>query len=98
MKRIAAAGAVFLLAGPAFSAGMIETACQTSERPATAVLCQCIQNVANVQLTGSDQVLAAKFFTDPDLAQETRQSNDARKESFWLRYKAFGALAARTCG
>jgi hypothetical protein len=54
--------------------------------------------VADIQLSGSDQRQAAKFFQDPQLAQDTRQSGNAAKERFWLRYKAFGLSAAEQCG
>ncbi|MEM7438195.1 MAG: hypothetical protein AAF393_01255 [Pseudomonadota bacterium] len=87
-----------LLAAPA-DAGRIERACNASDRSAvTRALCSCIQNVADSKLSGSDQRLAAKFFADPQLAQDTRQSDDDRKESFWKRYKAFGRQAAKICG
>ncbi|MBR9863396.1 MAG: hypothetical protein GYB24_08170 [Rhodobacteraceae bacterium] len=101
MKKILVATlSVSLLAtaAPSFAFNKIERACRSSDRPASASLCACIQQVANVQLSGSDQRLAAKFFKDPDLAQETRQSDDKRKESFWKRYKAFGAMAHKACG
>ncbi|GGA07504.1 hypothetical protein [Neptunicoccus cionae] len=99
-KTIVATLTVALLtaSAPAYASKKIERACKSSDRPASASLCSCIQQVANVKLSSSDQRLAAKFFKDPDLAQETRQSDDKRKESFWLRYKAFGALAHKTCG
>lgn len=98
MKRIIALLGVSLVLGSGASAELIEKACKSSERRASAQLCSCIQRVADTRLTGSDQVLAAKFFADPDLAQATRQSDDTRKERFWKRYKAFGAVATQTCG
>lgn len=96
MKHILTATIIALLASPV-AAGKIERACKSSERRVAASLCVCIQRVADNQLTRTDQHLAAKFFKDPDLAQETRQSDDKHKEKFWLRYKAFGAMADKTC-
>ena len=43
------------------------------------------------------QGAAAKFFKDPHMAQEVRQSDRARDEELWRRYKAFGRQAAATC-
>ncbi|MCP5073933.1 MAG: hypothetical protein GY947_11650 [Rhodobacteraceae bacterium] len=98
MKRIAMALAVFCIAAPAFSAGTIERACNKSDRrAATRSLCGCIQDIADIKLTSSDQKLAAKFFADPHLAQETRQSDNEAKERFWKRYKAFGQTASDSC-
>ena len=98
MKRTFALAGFALLLATAADAGKIEKACKASERRASSALCSCIQQAANAKLTRSDQRLAAKFFSDPDLAQATRQSDDSGKESFWKRYKAFGAFAAKTCG
>lgn len=79
-------------------AGRIERACKASDRKAASrVLCSCVQRAADDKLSSSDQTLAVKFFKNPDLAQETRQSDDPRKERFWKRYKAFGLHAAETC-
>ncbi len=79
-------------------AGRIERACKASDRnAASSALCRCIQKAANAKLTFSDRRLAAKFFKKPDLAQETRQSDDPRKERFWKRYKSFSAHAAKVC-
>ncbi len=81
---------------PSF-AGTIERACMKSDRTASRSLCSCIQKVADVKLSGKDQKLAAKFFADPHLAQETRQSNSSAKERFWKRYKDWGQSAERNC-
>ena len=72
-------------------------ACIKSDRHASRSLCSCIQQVADVKLSRKDQKLAAKFFEDPHLAQETRQSGNSAKERFWLRYKAWGQTAEQYC-
>lgn len=96
----AAALAVSLLTmAPAAEAGIIERACLGSDRPAvTRALCGCIQNVADKTLDWRDQRLAAKFFRDPNMAQEVRQSDKRSHEIFWEKYKVFGASAADFCG
>ncbi len=85
-----------VLATPLY-AGTIEKACNNSPRNATRATCSCIQQVADVRLSNGDQRQAAKFFQNPQLAQDTRQSDNAAKERFWLRYKAFGLSAAKQC-
>lgn len=85
-------------AGPAL-AGPIETACLRSERSGgNRAICGCIQQVADMTLTGSDQRLAARFFSDPDRAQEIRQSDRRSHEAFWERYRNFGETAEVYCG
>lgn len=86
-----------LTASAVHASGPIENACLSSERSASRSTCTCIQQVANHKLNRSDQKIAAKFFEDPHLAQETRQSSNRSKEKFWLRYKDWGQTAARTC-
>ncbi|MEM6619472.1 MAG: hypothetical protein AAF631_09235 [Pseudomonadota bacterium] len=90
-------GALTLTVAAPVNAGRIERACNASDRSASRALCSCIQRVADQKLTRTDQRLAAQFFADPQLAQDTRQSDDTRKEAFWKRYKAFGAAATRSC-
>ncbi len=48
-------------------------------------------------LDGRDQRLAARFFRDPNMAQQVRQSDRRSDESFWLRYRAFGSAAESYC-
>ncbi|WP_460273998.1 hypothetical protein [Celeribacter sp. ULVN23_4] len=80
-------------------AGAIERACMSSDRAANnSALCGCIQDVADLTLSNSDQRQAAKFFKDPQKAQDIRQSDNRSHEEFWLRYKAFGQTAAKYCG
>lgn len=83
----------------ASAAGKIQRACMKSDRAAASrPLCRCIQKAANRALNRNDQRLAAKFFKDPQMAQDVRQSDDARKEAFWKRYKEFSSTAKATCG
>lgn len=80
-------------------AGVIERACNMSDRDAAnRKICGCIQQVADLTLKNTDQRKAAKFFKDPDKAQETRQSDNLSNEAFWKRYKNFGATATEYCG
>lgn len=79
-------------------AGPISSACKKSDRKAaTRSLCNCLQSVANGELSHSDQRLAASFFKDPHKAQEIRQSDRRSHEKFWLRYKDYGQTAATMC-
>ncbi|KAB7616165.1 hypothetical protein F9L33_05280 [Amylibacter sp. SFDW26] len=97
MKILLTTCAISLLATPLF-AGPIERACNASDRQnASRSLCSCIQDVADVRLSSKDQKQAAKFFKEPQLAQDTRQSDNAAKERFWLRYKEWGQIAALQC-
>lgn len=78
--------------------GEISQACVAANRTAaTSELCSCVQSVANQTLSGRDQSRAAAFFSDPQLAQDTRQSDNASSEAFWLRYKGFTELATQVC-
>lgn len=81
------------------SAGAIERACMASDRAANnRNLCSCIQQVADITLSNREQRQAAKFFKDPQKAQDIRQSDNRSHEVFWKRYKAFGNAAAQYCG
>lgn len=80
------------------AASTIERACVKSDRKAaTKPLCGCIQDVADMMLSRSEQKVAAKFFDDPHRAQEIRQSDRRSDEKFWLRYKEFGKTARTFC-
>lgn len=81
-----------------YAAGTVERACLSSGRAANRAVCGCIQDVANLTLTGSDQKMASSFFKDPQKAQDVRQSDRRSHEEFWLRYKQFGAFAQQLCG
>ena len=78
--------------------GEIGTACMDAGRSAAnPALCSCVQRVANATLGPRDQARAAAFFADPQLAQDTRQSDDPGLEAFWDRYKVFSRSAEQSC-
>ncbi|MEO1639693.1 MAG: arginine transporter [Pseudomonadota bacterium] len=80
------------------ASGDISQAClEADRRAASPALCSCIQQVANQALSGSEQARAATFFADPQLAQDTRQSDNWRDERFWDRYRAYADLASEIC-
>lgn len=76
----------------------IQSACLQSAREAVSYqLCGCIQSAADITLTRRDQRQAAKFFDDPQRAQDVRQSDRGIHESFWQKYKHFGETAEAYC-
>jgi hypothetical protein len=94
---LALPGVVVFSAGPA-EAKRIERACNASDRrAATPALCACIQRVADQTLTNSDQRKGARFFRDPQRAQEVRKSDTAADDAFWGRWRDFGRSAAQIC-
>ena len=100
MKPIALAAAVAALL-PAMTslaaAGPIERACMASDRGASRSLCGCIQQAADMTLSGGDQRRAAKFFKDPEAAHSTWVSQSKSDDAFWERYKSFGQSAEAYC-
>ena len=97
MRFTLLAGLVALIMpSAALAGGTIDKACRATGR-ADAGLCGCIQSVADQVLSGGDQRRAAKFFADPDKAQEVRASGSASAEAFWDRYAAFAGMAEAVC-
>jgi hypothetical protein len=98
MWKAAFFGAILSLLASSVAADVIERACLTSDRPAAdRALCGCIQDVANLTLTPSEQKKAATFFGNPHRAQEVRQSISRSDQRFWERYKLFGQSAKTYC-
>lgn len=97
MRYMAIAVVAAWAAAGTVEASTIERACLASDRPKTRSLCGCIQQAANVTLTGRDQRMAAQFFTNPHRAQEVRQSGRNNHAAFWQRYQRFGATAEAYC-
>lgn len=79
------------------TAGPIERACMASDRGGSRSLCGCIQQAADMTLSGGDQRRAAKFFSDPERAHATWISQSASDDAFWDRYKSFGTTAEASC-
>ena len=80
------------------ASGPLKNACLASDRKArSSQLCGCIQAVADQSLSNGDQRRAAKFYNDPQAAQDTRQSSSAGDERFWKAYSDYGNRAARIC-
>ena len=78
--------------------GAISEACLDADRRAASpALCSCVQQVANQSLSSSDQARVVGFFANPQLAQDTRQSDRLGDERFWDRYRAFTDLASEIC-
>ncbi len=101
MKSIvlATAAAVLLpVMASVAAAGPIERACMASDRGGSRALCGCIQQAADMTLSGGDQRRAAKFFKDPERAHATWVSQSSSDDAFWERYRSFGQTAEAYCG
>ena len=99
MKAVLTGLTMAVLVSGYAQAEAIERACLKSDRKeANRMLCGCIQDVANLTLSNSEQRRAAGFFADPHKAQTTRQSDSRRDEVFWGRYQSFGKYAQEYCG
>ena len=94
---LAAAAAFFPIMSSVAMAGPIERACMASDRGGNRSLCGCIQQAADMTLSGGDQRRAAKFFKDPEAAHATWISQSKSDDAFWDRYKSFGQTAEAYC-
>jgi hypothetical protein len=97
-----AVGLTAAVAGPVLvpapvQAGTIERACLQAGRAPSRSLCGCIQRVADITLSRSEQRKAARFFDDPQKAQDVRMSDRRSDEKFWGRYREFGNAARAYC-
>lgn len=98
MLKPAILAAAIVLTAPFAEAGPIDNACAQSQRTMQGVaLCGCIQQVADMTLSRSDQRRAAGFFRDAQEAQEVRMSKRDSDNAFWARYKNFAATAEAYC-
>jgi len=95
---LALPAAIVLPTGEAAARG-IERACNASDRrAANPALCGCIQRVADQMLTNGDQRRAARFFRDPQRAQEVRKSDTRADDAFWQRWRDYARTARDICG
>lgn len=98
LNRALLGAAVLALTTPFAVAGPIDSACQRSDRVrGNGSICNCIQQVADQTLSRADQRRAAKFFRDPDQAQQVRMSKSDADNAFWARYKNFTSTAEAYC-
>ena len=93
----AAIAVSFVMVSGMAEAGPIEKACMSSDRGGNRALCGCIQQAADMTLSGGDQRRAAKFFRDPEAAHATWISQSKSDDAFWDRYKSFGQTAEAYC-
>ncbi|MEZ5777990.1 MAG: hypothetical protein R3E44_06475 [Paracoccaceae bacterium] len=96
LNRFAAAVVALVLPFAAVP-GPVSDACLKSNDQANPLLCDCIQRVADLTLTASDQRLAASFFVNPLEAQQVGASQGDRDREFWQRYVNFGESAEGVC-
>ncbi|GGD99654.1 hypothetical protein SAMN05421774_101125 [Gemmobacter megaterium] len=98
MRKFLLSAGILLASGTATLAGPIENACMSSPRAkGDRALCTCIQQAADRTLQRSEQRRAARFFKDPDQAQQIRMSKSDSDNEFWARYRAFGEMAEAFC-
>lgn len=98
MKLIYPAIAVVFLAVPtSANANPIERACMTSQRNASPSLCSCIGVAADATLNRSQMREGARWFDDPQRAQDVRQSDRESDEQMWAAWRTFSTLAEQRC-
>lgn len=80
------------------AANAIERAClQSGRSAANPALCSCIGSAAQRTLTGSQMRAGARFFQDPQRAQDVRQSDRRNHEELWRAWRNFGETAEAMC-
>ncbi|ABD56345.1 hypothetical protein [Jannaschia sp. CCS1] len=90
--------AAFLGVPTTLNANPIQRACLAAERNASRALCSCIGDAADSTLTRSQMREGARWFDDPQRAQDTRQSDRASDEAMWQAWRTFSSLAQQRCG
>lgn len=99
MRLIYPVLAAAMLAVPTSAeANAIERACMASDREASRSVCSCIGEAADSTLTGRQIREGARWFDDPQRAQDTRQSDRANDEEMWSAWRTFSSLAEQRCG
>lgn len=90
--------AAFLAVPTTLHANPIERACMASGRDASRSVCSCIGDAASNTLSRSQMREGARWFDDPQRAQDTRQSDRERDEEMWSAWRTFSSLAEQSCG
>jgi hypothetical protein len=92
---VAAGAGLTLPAG----ANPIERACLQSGRDsASPGLCACVGAAADLTMSRGQMRDGARFFRDPQRAQEVRMSDRRRDEELWEAWRNFGETAESLCG
>lgn len=92
-----ALAAAFLCIPAMASANPIERACLSAERSSSRALCSCIGVAADATLSRSQMREGARWFDDPQRAQDVRQSSRASDEAMWQAWRTFSTLAEQRC-
>lgn len=91
--------AAFLAVPTTLHANPIQRACMASDRDAASrSLCSCIGDAADSTLSRAQMREGARWFEDPQRAQDTRQSDRERDEEMWQAWRTFSSLAQQRCG
>ncbi len=93
-----ALAAVFLAVPTSASANPIQRACLASDNNSSRALCSCIGDAADATLSRSQMREGARWFDDPQRAQDVRQSDRASDEAMWQAWRTFSSLAEQRCG
>lgn len=84
--------------GQAFAWNVVEAACKVTGGPGASVeFCSCMQQVADLSLSLSEQKLAAYFLRNPARASRIGKANPAARKGFWQRFESFNLSTRRHC-
>jgi hypothetical protein len=85
-------------AGPSHAWQVIEAACKITGGPGASLqFCTCMQQVADLSLSLTEQKLAAFFLRNPGEAGEIKRRNPAHHQTFWTRFESFSLSTRRHC-
>lgn len=90
--------AAFMAVPTTLHANPIQRACLASDRDSSRSLCSCIGEAADSTLTRGQMREGARWFDDPQRAQDTRQSDRETDEAMWQAWRTFSSLAQQRCG
>ena len=96
MRLILMTGLILALPTVA-AANPVERACLAADRNATRALCACIGEAAAATLSNAQQREGARWFDDPQRAQDVRMSDRPSDEAMWEAWGVFSALAEQRC-
>lgn len=89
--------AIALSAGPVRANLIVDACLQSNRTAASRAVCSCIGSVAEQTLTRGQIRQGARFFSDPQRAQDTRQSDRRSDRALWQAWRRFGEAAEARC-